>query len=204
MSRYVEVVGRGSASQPPDRLDLHVGISVVRPTVGEAIARLGAQVARLGEVVREFGVEDRDIRSTHNQVGEVYNGSDRERAGFRAEQGLTLRIRDIGSVSGVVQALVESVGDDFRMHNLGWAVSDEAALSVRAREAAFEDARDKATQLAVLAGKALGELRWVKETGQFGGGPFREVSITRGAADFAPERGESQVEVDLTARWSLD
>jgi uncharacterized protein YggE len=203
MGRYVEVVGRGSASQPPDLLDLHVGVSAVRPTVGEAIARLGAQVTRLGEVARELGIEDRDIRSTHNHVGEEYAGSERERAGFRAEQGLTLRIRDLDSVSGVVQALVESIGDDFRMHNLSWAVSDEAALSVRAREAAFDDARDKATQLAALAGTALGELRWVRETDQFGGGPVRLAAVAD-AAGFSPERGESQLEVALTARWSLE
>jgi uncharacterized protein YggE len=203
MGTYVEVVGRGSATQQPDRLDLHVGVSAVRPTVGEALTRLGAQVARLGEVVRELGVEDRDIRSTHNSVGEEYVGSERQRAGFRAEQGLVVRIRDISSVTAVVDAAVAAVGDDFRMNGLGWAVSDDAPLAARAREAAFEDAREKATQLATVAGRTVGELRWVRETDQFGGGPVRVASLKQDSSGFAPERGESEVSISVTARWSL-
>lgn len=204
MSRYVEVVGRGSASQQPDRLDLHVGISAVFPSVGEALTRVSAQVARLGEVVRVLGLEDRDIRSTHHHVGEEYAGSEHRRAGFRAEQGLTLRIRDVSSVTAVVDALVESVGDDFRMHGLGWAVSDEAPLAARAREAAYHDARDKAAQLAALSERTLGELRWIKESEGFGGGPVRLAAMQADATGFAPERGETEVSVSVTARWSLE
>jgi uncharacterized protein YggE len=204
MSKYVEVVGRGSASQQPDRLDLQVGVSAVCPTVGEAITRLGAQVARLGEVVRELGIEDRDIRSTHNHVAEEYVGSERQRAGFRADQGLTLRIREISSVTAVVDAVVDALGDDFRMHGLSWAISDQAPLARRAREAAVEDARDTAGQLAALAGRTVGELQWVKESDTFGGGPVRMAAMAKDSAGFSPERGESEITVSVTARWSLD
>jgi uncharacterized protein len=90
------------------------------------------------------------------------------------------------------------------MNGLGWAVSDEAPLAARAREAAFEDAGDKAGQLAAVAGRTLGELRWVREADQFGGGTFREAAAAKDSVGFARERGESQVSISVTARWSLE
>lgn len=204
MGRYVEVVGRGAAAQPPDRLDLHVGVSVVAPDVGAALARVGTQVARLGHAVRTLGLEDRDIRSTHSSVGEEYVGPNAVRDGFRAEQGLVLRVRDLDAVATVLDAAVTAVGDDFRLQHLAWVVSDEAALADLARTAAFEDARAKAGRLADLAGRTLGELQRVTEGESFQGGPFREVAMAKGSTGFAPERGESRVEVSLTTRWALD
>lgn len=204
MGRYVEVVGRGAAAQPPDRLDLHVGVSVVAADVGAALARVGTQVARLGHAVRALGLEDRDIRSTHSSVGEEYLGPNAVREGFRADQGLVLRIRDLDAVATVLDAAVTAVGDDFRLQHLAWAVSDEAALADLARTAAFEDARAKASRLADLAGRSLGELQRVTEGESFQGGPFREVALAKASPGFAPERGESQVEVSLTTRWALD
>jgi uncharacterized protein YggE len=203
MSRYVEVVGRGSAAQQPDRLDLQVGVSAVCPTVGEAITRLGAQVSRLGEVVRAHGIEDRDIRSGHHHVGEEYAGNDRPATSYRAEQGLTVRVRDVSSVSALVDALAGAIGDDFRMHGLNWAVSDESAMAARAREAALEDARETAAHLAGLVGKTLGELHWVKESGRLGGGPVRLAAMSKDAG-FAAEPGENEITVSLATRWSLD
>lgn len=203
MGRYVEVVGRGVAAQPPDRLDLHVGVSVVAPDVGAALARVGTQVARLGHAVRTLGLEDRDLRTSHAGVHEEYAGQDAVRQGFRAEQGLVLRVRDLDAVGSLLDAAVAAVGDDFRLHQISWAVSDDRALTDLARTAAFEDARAKAGRLADLAGRTLGEVRRITENESFHGGPFREAARATLSTDFAPERGESRVEVTLTTRWEL-
>lgn len=201
MSRYLEVVGRGAATQAPDRLDLYVGVSAVREDVGAALAHLGAQVAKLGEALRAQGLSDADLRTTTTSVGEEYREGTPN--GYRASQDLAVRLDDPDQVSAVIDAAVAAVGDDFRLSHLSWSIADETPLAQAAREAAFADARAKAEALAGLAGGEVGRLLRVTESEGFGGGIVRAVAM-KADAGFAVERGENRVEVSLTTRWALD
>lgn len=200
MSRYLEVVGRGAATGTPDRLDLYAGLSVVRAGVGAALAHLGTQSARLGAALRAEGLTDADLRTTGSSVAEdLRDGSPN---GYRATQDLTVRLGDPDQVSAVVDVCVATVGDDFRLHHLAWAIADESALAEAAREAAFADARAKAEALATLAGGRVGDLLRVVENEGFGGGPVR-LAAARADAGLAVERGENRIEVGLSTRWAL-
>ena len=61
MSPHLDVVGNGAATAPPDRLDLFLAVTAVRPDVGSALAHLGGRVADLGTALRAemkmFGVD---------------------------------------------------------------------------------------------------------------------------------------------------
>ncbi|MBO9520558.1 MAG: SIMPL domain-containing protein [Nocardioidaceae bacterium] len=200
MSRYLEVVGRGAATQTPDRLDLYVGVSAVRDDVGTALAHLGTQVGALGEALRALGLGDADLRTTSSSVGEEYR--DGTPSGYRASQDLTVRLKDPEQVSAVIDGCVAAVGDDFRLGHLAWSIADEAPLAAAAREAAFADARAKAEALSALAGGEVGKLLRVTENEGFGGGVVR-MAAAKADAGFAVERGENRVEVSLTTRWAL-
>ncbi|RNL64817.1 DUF541 domain-containing protein [Nocardioides marmoriginsengisoli] len=202
MSNFIEVTGNGAATQAPDRIDLHIAVSLVRPGVAEALDAVNSRVRDLGVALREAGLGDADIRTTHSNVSEEYGGPDNARSGYRAGQDLQLRVADLGRLDEVLAAAVAAAGDDFRMSHLAWAISDPAALMEQARAAAFEDARAKAEQLAALTGAELGALRRIVE-GYGGGGVPRLAMAKADAAGFAPERGSSQVETSLTVRWAL-
>lgn len=203
MKRYLEVTGSGVATGVPDRLDLHLSITAVRPGVAAALTRVDEQVGTLGAVLREHGVAAADLRSTSSSVHEEYAGPENVRAGFRASQDLTVRIADLGKLATVFAATVEAVGDDFRLNHLSWAVADETDLVSRARSAAYDDARDKAAELAALAGATLGELLRIAETSGATGPVPRFALAKADVAGFAPERGTSRVEVSLSTRWAL-
>jgi len=204
MGNYLEVTGRGVAAQAPDRLDLHVSLTAVRDSVAEALGQVNQRVAAVSVAVRERGVTDADLQTTSSSVSEEYGGPENRRTGYRATQDLRIRITDPDRVSEVLEAAIAAAGDDFRMNHLSWAVADESALAAAAREAAFDDARTKAEQLAALAGRPLGDLRRVVESDGFGGGVPRLALAKADSAGFAPERGLSQVEVSLNIRWSLE
>ncbi len=201
MARYLEVTGTGAATAPPDRLDLFLGVSVVRPDVAAALGHLSARVTALGTALREAGVADGDLQTTSSGVGENYQQGGQP-AGYLASQEIRVRLRDPGAVGSVLDAAVAAAGDELRLSHLSWALSDETELAERARAAAFTDARAKAEQLAALAGGAVGDLRRVTEGAGFGGGVVRLASA-KADAGFAVERGECRVEVNLTARWTL-
>lgn len=206
MRRFLEVVGQGAATQTPDRLDLHVSVSLVEPDVGSALTRLAHQVTALGAALRAEGLADADLRTTSSYLSEEYAGSDPTGrpvpAGFRASQDLLVRLGDPEAASAVVAAAVAAVGNDFRLGHLSWTVADESALTDLAREAAFADAREKAAKLAALAGADLGRLLRVSEGAGFGGGVPR-LMAAKADSSFAAERGENRVEVGLSTRWEL-
>lgn len=200
MKRFIEVVGNGAATAAPDRLDLFLGVTAVRPDVGGALAHLGARVAALGTALRGAGIADSDLQSTGSSVTEEY--AEQKQAGFRATQDLRVRLQDPDTVSAVLGAALDAAGDDLRLSHLSWAVSDESGLAERARAAAFDDARAKAEQLAGLAGRELGDLVSITEGAGYGA-PVVRLASAKADAGFAVERGECRVEVSLTAKFSL-
>lgn len=202
MAPYLEVTGSGAATAPPDRLDLHVAVALLRADVGTALSDLADRVRSLGAALRAADVDGADVQTTGSNV---YEETDQQgaRTGFRATQDLRVRLRDPAAASAVVAAAVDAVGDDFRLGHIAWSIADESELATRAREAAFADAREKAEHLARLAGGSLGELRRSVE-GSGHGGTSKLAATRAGGADFAAEPGECRVEVSLTVRWTLD
>lgn len=202
MAPYLEVTGSGVATAPPDRLDLHVAVTLLRADVGAALGDLADQVRALGTAVRTACPEDLDVQTTGSTV---YEETDRDGVptGFRASQDLRIRLGDLDAASGVVSAAVDAVGDAFRLGHVAWAVADESALATRAREAAFADASAKGAHLASLAGGRLGPLR--RATEAYGvAGLFQVAAGKALEADLVAEPGECRVEASLTVRWTLD
>lgn len=202
MAPYLEVTGSGAATAPPDRLDLYVAVTLLRPDVGSALGDLADQVRALGTALSDLRPDGVELQTTGSNVYEE-TGHDGTRTGFRAGQDLRVRLHDPGAASTVISAAVGAVGDDFRLGHVAWSVADESALAARAREVAFEDARAKAEHLAALAGGSVGDLRRTVES-PGGGGLFKLAAGGSRAADFAAEPGECRVEVSLTVRWTLD
>lgn len=203
MTKYLEVTGSGAATQVPDRLDLHLSVTTVRPGVADALAQAGHQSQALAAVLREHGIADADLRTTSSSVHDEYAGPDNTRSGYRATQDLTVRVADLPRLSALLDAAVDTVGDDFRLNHLSWGIADESDLVSRARAAAFEDARAKAAELAALAGATLGELLRITETSGSAGPVPRFALAKADAGGFAPEQGTSQVDVSVITRWSL-
>ncbi|HVS43160.1 MAG TPA: SIMPL domain-containing protein [Candidatus Dormibacteraeota bacterium] len=92
--------------------------------------------------------------------------------------------------------MVDAVGDDIRVHFFGLRFEDDRELRRRARDAAFADAREKAEQFAVLAGRALGPVRSIDESG---GQAYAVQTINRssGPGPTPTPLGEQAVSVGL-------
>jgi uncharacterized protein YggE len=124
--------------------------------------------------------------------------------GYTAHHALRLVVRDRERVGDVIGAMAGAAGDAFGLDAVTLEVADPAPLLVRAREAAFEDARSRADQYASLAGRALGPVLRVTE----GGGLEPPVPrFARAAMDVAGglpvEAGESSVTATVTVRFGL-
>jgi uncharacterized protein YggE len=90
----------------------------------------------------------------------------------------------------LLDSISSAGGDETRVNGLSFGVADEASLLARAREAAWNDAKAKAEQLAALSGHLLDKATSITETIQ---GPVLPMPRMM-AADMASERASTPIQ----------
>ena len=85
--------------------------------------------------------------------------------GYLVSNTVNVKVRDLESLSPVIDAATAAGGDLTRFNRLSFAIEDTAALQEQARAAAVADLQERAGQLAEFGGVALGELIYIAETG---------------------------------------
>ena len=85
--------------------------------------------------------------------------------GYLVSNTVNVKVRDLESLSPVIDAATAAGGDLTRFNRLSFAIADPAALREQARAAAVADLQERAGQLAEFGGVALGDLISIAETG---------------------------------------
>lgn len=203
MERGIWVSGTGAASGPRDECVVTIGAEVRRPAAAAALAAAGDSLEGMRRVLLEAGVAEGALSTSGVSLSPVYAEYPTV-AGFQAAVQLAATTRDIAAVGRLLGEVVAAGGDAARVHDVAFRHADPTALQARARAAAWADARDRATQLAELAGRSLGEVLAVDEStgGHRPPGPMRMAAMESTAA-VALDSGEGSVAVTLRVGWSL-
>lgn len=207
MTDTLEVTGSGQATGSPDLVVLDLRLQAERGSVAEALAA----VAEATRAVLDSTAQHRTdgVPGPRTQGLNLHTRHDREGhqvVGYTASQQLRLTLPGTDLAGEVVTAVSQAAGDALGIDGVSLTVADPAELQVRAREAAFEDARERAEQYAALAGRALGLVRGVRDVP--GGGPSPMPRMARAAAFSADaampiEGGEHSVSATVTVIWEL-
>lgn len=206
----VTVTGVGRVMGVPDTLRASVGVSVVRGDVSTALDEANAKMEQVIAAVRERGIAEEDIQTREFTVQPEYdyppNAAPRIR-GYAVRNLLEITIRNLESAGELLGEVTRVGGDDARVENVYFALEDNQGQLQQARQAAFEDARQKAEQYAQLAGRELGDLVSLNEMtaalpqaqrfDEFAGRAAAEDA----AVPIAP--GQQEVAVNVQATWSL-
>ena len=91
---------------------------------------------------------------------------ERERVivGYTVTNQLSVQVRDLDSVGGIIDEVTEAGGDLIRFQGISFTIEDTEELQDQARAAAVADLNKKATRIADLAGVELGRLVFITET----------------------------------------
>ena len=126
--------------------------------------------------------------------------------GFNVSNQLKVKVRDLDSLGGVIDKVVEAGGDLIRFRGVNFTIEDTEELQDQARVLAIEDVMKKAAQVAALAGVELGQLLFITETG----GPSvtsRFISEGVAFAQASPTpiiAGELDVVVSIQAAFNIE
>ncbi|MFD3534114.1 SIMPL domain-containing protein [Streptomyces sp. NPDC058664] len=203
----VTVTGDGRAAAAPDLAILSVAVEATRRTAKEAMAAQKTAAETLLGVLGKQRIAERDIRTDSLSLAPVYtqNAAGESKAtGYQAGQSFSVKVRDIGRTGQVIGAVSDATGDAGRINGVVFDVADPSALRVKAREAAYQDAYDKAAQHARLSGHRLGRLVSLSEGESVRPGPGAAapgVSADEPSVPLAP--GEIEERVTVSAVFEL-
>lgn len=203
MDTGVSVVGSGQVGAAPDVLRVSFSVEHVAPDVAAAVSQVAQRTDAVTAALRDQGVGADDISTSTVNVYREYREAGTEPA-YRSSHTLTVKTKDLTGFGPLLNAAVDAAGNSLGLQSLEFDIEDKTELLTRARELAFGQARDKAQELAALAGYSLGSVTSISET--HGEIPIREM--TRGGesakfdASIGISPGDQAVEVSLEVHFA--
>jgi uncharacterized protein len=149
---------------------LRLGIVAQQATVADAQAKASEAMTRVMKSLTGSGIALKDIQTGAFSISQRTRWDDQKQTetitGYQVSNMVTVKIRETGKVGTVIDSVVQAGGDLIRISGIGFSVEDPTNYYQQAREKAMADARNKAEQLAKLAGVTLGKPIYVAEGAQ--------------------------------------
>jgi hypothetical protein len=209
----ISVAGEGKVSAKPDVAMITLGVSTLRPTVAEARTAAAAALEGMINSMKDNGVEAKDIQTQNLSIYPEYrygNNGEQTLLGFRVNNTVNAKLRDIDRTGEIVDAAVEAGGDEATIQGIAFTIDDPESLREQARAAAVADAKKRAETLATASGVSIGDPISISEGGGFEPPVYynRGAAIAEDATQPAPatpvEPGELDVVVNVTVTWSIE
>ena len=199
----ISVTGEATVSVPPDLAEIDGGVTSEAKTAREASEANNAAMGKVLQALKGAGIEEKDIRTARLslQPQSAPNRSGPSAiAGYRASNRVTIRVRDVTKVAGVIDTLVGAGANE--IGGINFVVSQASKLLDEARERAVADARRKAEIYARAAGVTLGAPLSISEEGNTAPVPYRRMAA--GMAASAPvAQGEETLAVTVSVSWAI-
>lgn len=204
----IAVTGTGHVTGTPDTLIVDLGVQVLRPTVGEATGEAARLAQAVIDALKAQGVAAKDIQTTNYSIWPEYDyrNDSQELRGYRVNNTVSAKVRDLDKAGDVIDAATAAGGDDAIVNSIRFDLEADGELITAAREAAWSDAKAKADQLAGLAGVQLGAAISISETSSPAPPPIMYAQAASEAAlDSATpiQAGEASVSVVVTVQFAI-
>ena len=160
--RTLSVSGSGDAMLAPDIAYIYIGVHTTNATAAEAVAENNTQTEDLMQAIRDFGIEEKDIRTTNFSIYPVerYDPATGQPSGERTyavDNTVYVTVRDLTRLGDLLDTAVQAGANAVNSVQFDVANKDEALKQARA--AAVKDAESQAQSLAQAAGVSLGEIQ---------------------------------------------
>lgn len=206
----VTVEGVGSSKQTPDRVDIVLSLSETGATSVDARNAVAQTMKRLEATLSGQKVATNQIKTENVSVQQDwdYVSGSRVVNGYIARQTLSVFLSgaDVERDAEVLQA---KLPNRVSVDSIDFSLVEKKMGSDEARNAAFEDAKKQAAQLAQLAGKKLGKVVAISASDDQGQMiyPVRAKSVNQIAESASESKlyaGEQEQTAKLTVTFELE
>lgn len=206
--RQVTVEGSGEVKGTPDTLNVSASIEFTAPDVTGAMNQVSDRQLGVINALVDAGVDRDDISTTEVSLQPQFATTDSTTiVGYRASNTIDVKIRQLDAASQALALIISTGGNATRINNVTVAIEDDSQLVREARARAFNDARSRAEQYALLAEMDLGEVVSITEESASTPAPYTSPSPRAGAAEMAAvpiEPGQQTVGFNVTVVFELE
>jgi uncharacterized protein len=202
----ISVSGEATISAAPDLAQIDAGVANDAKSAKEASDANNAAMGKVLLALKGAGIAEKDYQTSRLSLQPQYGQNKSTGAspvvGFRASNRVTVKIRDVTKVAGIIDTLVGAGAND--IGNISFEVTQASKLLDDAREQAVTDARRKAEIYARAAGVTLGAPLSVSEGGApmpLFKGRMAAAPMAAGGAAVAP--GEETLSVTVNVSWAI-
>ncbi len=206
--RVIHVTGQGTISAQPDQAIVVFGVQTEADSAADALEENSTTMQEVISATLDAGVAENDIQTQQLRLQPVYDeepGPEGERTltGYRAINNINVTVQDIDGLGELLDTAVQAGANT--INNIRFEISDRNQLLADAREAAVDNAMEKAEQLAELTGAELGEVLTISESGATPPQPLvAEEAAAVGGAAVPIEPGSQTVEASVQISWLLE
>jgi uncharacterized protein len=209
MKPTISITGEGRVEVAPDMATVTLGVTSEGDTARAALDANNAAIAAVIDRLKAAGIEGRDAQTSGLSLGPRYDYSrtnpdgSQQINGYVASNLVTVRVRALGQVGGVLDAAVTDGANT--LNGLSFGLADATEPTDAARGEAVADARRKAELLTAAAGVKLGRILSIAEQGAFLPPvpmPMAEAAFGK-AASVPVEAGELEVSAAVTIVFEL-
>ncbi len=201
------VSGTGEVMVVPDVAILSLGVEAQALSVAEAKDQAAEAMADIMEVLKNEGVDEKDIQTRYFNIQRVTRWDDQKYEetviGYRVTNTVTAKIREVAGAGDVIDAVAAAGGDFTRINSISFTVDDPSPYYEEAREKAVADAEAKAKLLAEVAGVKLGKPSYISESSYVPSPIYRHDLVEAAAEVPAPTTPITPGEMEITLTVQL-
>ncbi|MCK5588690.1 MAG: SIMPL domain-containing protein [Candidatus Pacebacteria bacterium] len=162
----ITVSGKAERQVVPDTSRISFYVTKKSIDQKEAANYVNKKTKEVVNILKELKIEEKDIKTTNYSLQPEYswNNGKRNFTGYRVKQNVTIVIRDLEQVSGVLAKVIEQSVDDLNGPNMFIDKLDD--IKEKLRSEAILDAKSKAKKLASELGVNLSKIVGFSESGE--------------------------------------
>ncbi|MBN1191126.1 MAG: SIMPL domain-containing protein [Dehalococcoidales bacterium] len=209
------VSGTGEITVTPDIAALTLGIVTMKQSVADAQAEASSAMASVMQALSDSGIEQKDIQTGRFSISQRDRWDDERQieqiTGYQVSNMVTVKIREIEKIGSIIDLVAQAGGDLIRINGISFSVENPQDYYSEVREKAMTDARNKAEDLAKLAGLTLGKPTCIVEGAQ-SSSVYESYRSGYGMAVPAPtiitsapiSTGESKITLNVQVTYSTE
>jgi uncharacterized protein YggE len=199
----LSVSAQAEASRVPDVATLSTGVVTQAADANAALRANAAQMAKVVATIKGAGIAEKDIQTSGINVSPQYRYAENQPptiTGYQAGNTVNIKVRDIGKLGEVLDALVASGAN--QVNGPSFEIDEPEAVYDEARRAALEKAKARAEMYAKSLGMKVRRIVSISEGAGFQPPP-RPMMMKAMAADAMESSPVSPGETTLTANLDV-
>lgn len=200
----VSVSGTAQVTIKPDVAYATFGTQTSDADAAKARTANDALMKKVLDAVKAQGVDEKDIKTVDFAINPRYDANGTAVTGYEVVNSIQVKVKNLDKLGAIMDAALAAGANN--AGNLYFDVENREDAYNQAVVKAIENAKQRAETLAKSAGRTLGAVSAVSETGGYSPYPMfatRDAAMAAGAGSVPVSSGEMQISASVSITYEL-